>query len=96
MAKSIIQNDRQCYICQQLGFDTPGTELHHMIHGVANRKCADEAGLTCYLCKYHHARLHDKSEWDKALQQQAQLKWMEYYEKTEEDFRSKFGKSYLT
>lgn len=90
-----MQNDKSCYICGKLGFDTPGQELHHIIHGVANRKLADEDGLTCWLCKYHHTRLHDKGEWDKDLQREAQQKWMDINGRITEEWVKRYGKSFL-
>ena len=89
-------DDKQCYICQKLGFHTYRyMELHHCIHGNANRRLADKDGLCVWLCKYHHQALHDKGEWDKELQKEAQIRYMEYYEKSVEEFRSRYGKSYI-
>ena len=70
-------DDKQCYICQKLGFHTYRyMELHHCIHGNANRRLADKDGLCVWLCKYHHQALHDKGEWDKELQKEAQIRYM--------------------
>ena len=89
-------DDRQCYICLKRGFHTYRyTELHHCIHGNANRRLADKDGLTVWLCKYHHMMLHDHGENDLELQQEAQTRWMEYYEKSIDEFRKRYGKSYL-
>ena len=96
--KSIMQDseDRRCYICKKLGFDTYRyIELHHCLHGNANRRLADKDGLWVYLCKYHHTALHDKGEWDKELQKEAQIRYMEYYEKSVDEFIKRYGKSYL-
>ena len=96
MAKSIVQSEEECYICAKLGFHTyKYLEYHHMLHGVANRKLADKDGLTCFLCKYHHSALHDKGEWDKELQKEAQIRYMEYYEKSVDEFIKRYGKNYL-
>ena len=95
--KSIMQDDQCCYICKKLGYYTyKYLELHHALHGFANRRLADKDGLTVWLCKYHHTALHDKGEHDKELQKEAQVRWMEYYEKSIDEFRSRYGKSYLT
>ena len=90
--KSIIQAvDKECcYICGQYA-----TDLHHCIHGTANRKLADKDGLTVMLCHTCHMNLHDKGNFDRELQRIAQVRWMEYYEKSEDEFRKRFGKSYL-
>lgn len=95
--KSIMQTERECYICAKLGFHTyKYLEEHHFIHGVANRRLAEADGLKAFLCKYHHQALHDKGEHDKELQKEAQIRYMEYYGKSEDEFRSRYGKSYLT
>lgn len=94
--KSIIQDDNVCYICKKMGFDTPGPEEHHMLHGNANRRLAEKDGLKCQLCSYHHKIVHDtNSEWDKKLQKEAQIRYMEYYEKSVDEFRERYGKNYL-
>jgi len=66
-----------------------------MLHGTANRRLADEDGLTVYLCRAHHAALHDKGLYDLILQQEAQKAWMDHYGKSVDDFISRYGKSYL-
>lgn len=94
--KSIIEDDNEfCLLCKQNGFLNPGTDVHHMIFGIANRKLADKDGLTCHLCHNHHMRLHQYGEHKKELQKEAQVRWMEYYEKSIDEFRKRYGKSYL-
>lgn len=94
-SKSIISDSQYCYLCQQIGFNNPGTEVHHCLHGTANRRLADEDGLTVRLCNVHHRFLHDRGDHDKELQQLAQSTWMKHYEKTADDFRERYGKNYL-
>ena len=94
-SKSIVQEGRYCWICKKIGFDVEGTDLHHMMHGTANRKLADEDGLVVYLCGAHHRALHDRGEHDLELQQEAQTRWMEYFNKNTEDFIKRHGKNYL-
>lgn len=84
------ENKELCYICGQYA-----TQTHHCWHGTANRKLADEDGLTVNLCERCHRALHDKGNFDRELQRIAQTKWMEYYEKSEADFRERYGKSRL-
>ena len=93
--ESIIQKNHNCWVCQKRGMDIPGTDLHHCLHGTSRRKLADEDGLTVYLCRPHHAALHDKGLYDLVLQQEAQQAWMDYYNKSVEDFIKRYGKSYL-
>lgn len=92
---SIIQNNHYCWLCEKVGLHVYGTDRHHCIHGVGRRKLADEDGLTVYLCRSHHRALHDKGLYDLALQQEAQLAWMEYYNKTTEDWIARYEKNYL-
>ena len=94
--KSIIQEEKKCYVCET----TYNLHSHHCIHGTANRKLADQDGLTVYLCYEHHEGtngVHSKNghELDLELKILAQKRWMEYYDKTEDDFRKRYGKSYL-
>ena len=96
MKKSIISNRTNCYICEMYhGIETRGTELHHCIHGNANRKIADKDGLTVKLCNTCHRLLHDKGIHDRDLQQIAERSYLEHYNKTVNDFIKRYGKNYL-
>lgn len=88
--ESIIHSEDWCFICGGYATDT-----HHCIHGTANRKLADQDGLTVRLCHTCHMKLHDKGSWDKDLQSYAQIKWMEHNNASVEDFIKRYGKSYL-
>lgn len=95
--RSIMQDDDCCYICKKMGYHTyKWLEKHHCLHGTANRRLADKDGLVVYLCRHHHKALHNEGQWDKELQKEAQIRWMEYYERSVDEFRSRYGKSYLT
>ena len=87
--KSIVQNDFRCFLCHS----ERNLEVHHCIHGTANRKLADEDGLTVLLCNECHRMLHDHGQGDKVLQQIAQQEW-ERHNGTTEDFIKRYGKSY--
>lgn len=89
--KSIINNEERCVLCGQ----TYGLETHHCIHGSGRRKLADEDGLTVRLCHVCHRNLHDHGFYDHDLQIIAQYAWQKHYKKTAEDFRARYGKSYL-
>lgn len=94
--KSIITNSDECFIHKKFyDLETQGTERHHCIHGCANRRLADEDGLTVMLCNTCHRLLHDKGCHDKDLEQIAQTNWMKYYNKSKEDFIKRYGKSYI-
>ena len=96
MKFSIIQNKKECYQCKT----TYGLELHHCIYGNANRKLADEDGLTVWLCVEHHKGtngVHGKNgnEISTYLKQLAEKRWCEFYNKTTEQFIKRYGRSYL-
>lgn len=92
--KSIIQKEKECFICKTC----LDLQLHHVIFGSANRKLADEDGLTVYLCLSHHTGalgVHHIRELDLELKRIAERAWMEHYGKGIDDFRQRYGKSYL-
>lgn len=96
MRSSIISDIKKCYVC--------GNQLylhkHHIFYGIKNRKKADEDGLVVYLCYQHHEGtngVHGKNghKLDMRLKQIAQKKWLEYYGKTVDDFRERYGRNFL-
>lgn len=94
--KSIIPDDDEfCYLCKKINLKSRGTDVHHLLFGTGKRKLADEDGLTVHLCRLHHRILHDRGDYKEELQQLAQKTWQEYYGKSEDDFRKRYGKSYL-
>ena len=97
MQGSIVTDDLEnCYIhMKYLGIAVKGNELHHCIHGVANRRLADRERLYCRLCHSCHTMLHDKGYHDKDLQQDAERAWLEYNNKSVEDWIKLFGNNYL-
>ena len=90
--KSIIQDEscKVCYLCGGYGSDR-----HHCLHGTANRKKADEDGLTVMLCHDCHMKLHDTGLNDRYLQRQAETRWIEHYKSSIEEFIKRYGKNYL-
>lgn len=89
---SIIENDINgiCYVCLRQG----PTEVHHMMHGTANRRQADKYGLTVNLCRECHRRVHEGHDGlDKELMQTAQRTFEKYHAHTE--WMRVFGKNYL-
>ena len=95
--KSIIQTERECYICAKLGFHTyKNLHEHHFIPGIAKRRLCEADGLKAFLCVYHHTEVHSaNSKWMNELKKEAQIRYMEYYEKSVDEFRERYGKSYL-
>lgn len=92
--KSIIQKEKECYIC--------GTNVwleEHHVFGGANRKISEKYGLKIWLCHRHHNEVPDGIHFDKWLRnrvkQDTQRLFMKHYSKTKEEFRDIFGKSYL-
>lgn len=89
--ESILQREKECFICRRTG----QLDLHHCIHGNSNRKNSDDYGLTVWLCRDCHARVHNKDRnLDLQLIEFAQRRWEEEYG-DRESFRKVFGKSWL-
>lgn len=93
---SIITNDLEhCIECGRTNI-----EKHEVFFGTANRKLSIEDGLVIPLCKaQHHAGnligIHKEKELNDKWKRIAQKTWQEYYNKTEDEFRARYGKSYL-
>lgn len=81
----------ECYICRKYGV----LEKHHVWHGTANRKLAEQDGLYVWLCRDCHRNLHDKGEHDLELMQIGQLYWQMVYKMPKEDFIKRYGKSVI-
>lgn len=99
--KSIIQNEKICFLC---GCCTPsgyydGLEDHHIFFGTGNRKKSEKLGLKVWLCgetchRTGKRSAHKNRETDLFLKRHAQ----EVYEATygsRADFIREFGRSYL-
>ena len=93
MSKSIIDNERRCYVCHT----TQNLHKHHIVHGYAFRKVSEEYGLWVYLCAYHHNMsnegVHFNRELDLKLKRLAQQKFIEKY--PDKDFIKELGRNYL-
>lgn len=95
MKSSIVNNKKVCYVCGNKN----NLHLHHIIFG-KNRKKADEDLLTVYLCREHHEGtngVHGKNghELDLKLKKIAEERWLEHYNKTIDDFISRYNRNYL-
>ena len=86
--KSIMQEEKECWFCHT----TRNLELHHCIHGTANRKLADKYGLTVYLCHGHHEMVHRIADADLILKTRAQIAFEAHHRG---DFKAIFGRNYL-
>lgn len=79
-----------------------GSERHEVFEGrTGNREKSIRDGLVIFITPIEHrignssVHLDPKNpKWIK-VKQIAQKTWMEYYQKTEEDFIKEYGKSYL-
>jgi hypothetical protein len=93
MAKSIVQEKRECLICG----NTENLHLHHIFYGTANRKLSDKYGLTCFLCNWHHNgssnSVHFNKAMDDKLKKFAQTKFEEVYG-ANTSFVEVFGKNF--
>lgn len=93
MAKSIIQNRKECLICKDEGV----LHKHHVFPGVANRKLSEEYGCWCYLCPAHHNMsdygVHFDHSLDVKIKEYTQRKFEEKYSR--EEFMRIFGKNYI-
>jgi hypothetical protein len=88
----IVERTDRCVIC-----GSPYVEIHHAIHGTANRKVADKYGLTIPLCHEHHLGAlgpHLNRTVDLTYIKAAQRAF-ESKVGTREEFRKLFGKSWL-
>lgn len=97
--KSILQTDEdRCYLC---GMPANGDHLdwHHVFEG-SRRQLSEKYGLKV---KLHHINchqygiyaVHNNSVIDKELKRKCQIKAMEHYGWTVEEWIEIFGKSYL-
>lgn len=94
--KSIIQNERECFIC---GRPEP-LEEHHCLEGAyrGNKKNlygSEKYGLTVYLCTEHHMMAHEHEEMLAYLRSVAQKIAMQYYGWTTEEFIKRIGRSFI-
>ena len=92
--KSIIVDDMEhCKLC-----GSPYVEIHHCLHGTANRKKADKYNLVIPLCHEHHTggkqSAHLNARYDLMYKKMAQKAFEEKIG-TREEFIKEFGKSWL-
>lgn len=94
MTTSIVQDLRveRCFVCGA----ARDLELHHIMHGTANRRLSTRYGLTCWLCRTHHTGrfgVHIDPELNRKLQQEAQVAFERMH--TRAQWMQIFGKNYL-
>ena len=89
--RSLIAEMDHCYVCGRTGT----MHRHHCFHGSANRKLADEDGMIVALCPECHERVHRDHALDRQIQEEAQEVWLVRYNGTIEEFRERYGRSFL-
>lgn len=93
MAKSIIQDEKVCYLTGR----GDSLEEHHVFGG-ANRKLSEKYGLKIYLVRELHRgkdSIHENRELSDRVKAEVQEKAMEHYGWDIDDFRRIFGKNYV-
>ena len=88
---SIVQDltEEKCFRCGK----TVNLDLHHIMHGVANRRWSTKYGLVCWLCRDCHQLVHCDIMENRKLQKVAQEKFERGYSRNE--WMIVFGKNYL-
>ena len=91
---SIVQDleNPRCFVCGSMR----NLELHHIMHGTANRRWSTALGLVCFLCRTHHTGkfgVHSDPELNRRLQQAAQEAFERTHTRTE--WMDIFKKNYL-
>lgn len=99
MSKSIISNEKECFICKENeNLSDIQIHKHHIFYGTANRKISEKQGCWVYLCSYHHNMsnegVHFNWCFDIMLKKYCQYVW-EQEKGTRDEFRKLFGKSYI-
>lgn len=91
---SILQQEKKCYVC-----GNRVVNIHEVFYGTRNRKKSIEDGCCVYLCPKHHNAsnegVHFNKQLDLELKQSMERRWLEYYNKTIDDFISRYGRNYL-
>ena len=92
MAKSILQKDKEYFLCTRM----QDLEQHH-IFGGPNRKNSEEYGLKVYLCHDHHIygpeAVHNNAWIRHELQRTAQRLFEKQH--SHKEFMEIFGRNYL-
>lgn len=93
--KSIMQNDDYCYLCGGNG-GYWGLDWHH-VFGASNRSKSEKYGLKVKLCheSCHLYGVHKKADLSAKLKREAQIKAMDYYGWSVDDFIREFGENYI-
>lgn len=77
------------------GTDLVRHEVYHHDQGGVTREMSKRYGAWVTLCPWHHGYVHSFPQFGRELQRETQRRVMERYGWTAEEFRKKFGKSYI-
>ena len=97
--KSIMQTEKECYLCRKLMDICNERELHlhHIYEGWGNRMVSDRNGFTIWLCGMHHNLsdygLHFNKDVDLEVKRECQRKFEENHSR--EEFMNLIGRNYL-
>ena len=88
---SIVQDlsEERCFRCGS----TANLDLHHIMHGTANRRWSSKYGLLCWMCRPCHQLVHCDVLENKRLQRVAQIAFEKAYSR--KLWMEVFGKNYL-
>lgn len=92
MERSIMQTERECYICGRL----TDLERHHVMAGTANRRLSETYGLWVYLCHNCHTGTEGaqyNAGLNRKLKQDAQRAFQSYFGR--KVWMQMFRKNYL-
>jgi len=94
MSRSLISDERQCYVCGT----TLNLHRHHIYPGNGRREVSEKYGCWVYLCARHHnmsnAGVHFDKKLNDHLRRLCQKRWEKAYG-TRKEFVQHFGRNYL-
>lgn len=97
--KSIMQSNKECYLCRKMFniCNERGLHEHHIYEGYGRRRQSEAIGAKVWLCAKHHNMsdygIHFNKEEDMELKRACQRKFEETHSRDE--FMEKIGRNYL-
>lgn len=92
--ESILQDYKECYVCQSQN----KLHAHHVFYGVGKRALSDKYKLIIWLCPIHHnmsdSGIHFNKELDNSIKALSQIKAMQYYKWSLDDWMKIFRRNY--
>ena len=97
--KSIMQTEKECYLCRKMfGICTDrGLHKHHIFEGYGRRRQSEEMGAWIWLCAKHHNMSDYGIHFNKDIDMEVKRECQRKYEKTHsrEEFMELIGRNYL-